>query len=471
MAYTMKMGAFAKLENSTAQPTTTSWAEYSITFKEGSDLSNPVVSISADFATLAGYNYATLFGRYYWITGIKAARSGFCLVYLKVDVLATYKTDIGSSSLYVLRSSTAADGTIRDDFYPPKAKATTYHQEQTVTYTPGNYSSGRIVLSIAGVDTIAGTTLLQFTTGEFKKLITALYTEINGFQLDDVVNNVVQFFGGNPLELINGAMWFPWSFTVNTPGHVYIGGWEARIPGSPPDYVTGAVVTDPVAIVSQQSYVLNKHPLAATRGAYLNVEPYTYYTLGIPGCGVVNLDSSMLLNETQIDIRYEIDAFTGQLICKVTAPNSGQRLAYLTGQIGIPINIRSSGTGGETVKGAANTIIQAIGAAISGETAAIAGAANAGIGTAIQYRNGTGTSSSVGCGAAGIMNQPGWLDTICYDITDSDNSQEGRPYCKVTTPTTLGGFMRVSDGYVDITGPLPEQQEIKRFLEGGFFYV
>ena len=69
------------------------------------------------------------------------------------------------------------------------------------------------------------------------------------------------------------------------------------------------------------------------------------------------------------------------------------------------------------------------------------------------------------------MGVPCWLDTICYDITDSDNAQEGRPYCKVTTPSTLTGFMRVSDGYVNITGPLPEQQEIKRFLEGGFFYV
>lgn len=469
MAYTMKMGAFAKLENSTAQPTTTTWAEYSITFKEGSDLSNPIVILSADFATLAGYNYATLFGRYYWVMDVRALKSGLCEVSLKVDVLATYKTEIGSSSLYVLRSSASADGTIKDEFYPMKASATCYHQEQTVTYTPGGYSTGRIVLSIAGVDTAGGTTLIQFTPGEFKRLITALYTEINGFQLDDVVNNVVQYFGGNPLELINSAMWFPWSFTTALAGNVNIGSWTAALPG--PDYITGAIITDPVATIAQQSYVLNKHPLAATRGQYLNLDPYTTYTLGIPSCGVVNLDNSMLLGETQIDIEYRMDAYSGQLIVIVTAPNSDQRLAYLTGQIGIPMNLRASSKGSNIISGAVSTLSQAAVAIATGGISAIAGAAAAGIGTSITARNGVGTSSSVGNGSASIMNQPGWLDTVCFDIADADNAQEGRPYCKIATPSGLGGFMRVADGYVDIAGPLPEQREIKRFLEGGFFYV
>ena len=82
----------------------------------------------------------------------------------------------------------------------------------------------------------------------------------------------------------------------------------------------------------------------------------------------------------------------------------------------------------------------------------------------------TGTSSNIGAGAAGIMGEYGWLDTICYEITDSDNTQNGRPLCKIKKPSTLTGYMIVSDGYVEIAGPLPEQQEIKRFLETGFFY-
>lgn len=466
MAYTIKLGAFAKLENSTAQPVHTTWAEYSVNFKEGADFTNPILSIAQDFSTLYTYNYAYMLGRYYWVTEIKAVRSGYCTIKMKCDVLATYKSAIGSTSLYVLRSSTASDGSIRDNFYPIKATSTRYHQTQS-TGVPGSYSSGVIVLSVSGIDTIAGTTLLEFTPSEFKRLISALYTDINGFQLSDVISQVVQYFGGNPQALINSAMWFPFPFDVDNVSQATIGGWDASLGGSP---IYAGIITDPVITLADYTYTLYKHPLAATRGSYLNLPPYTLYTIGLPGCGIVNLDGAKLIDQTSITIIREMDAFTGQLITKVNATQSGQRLAYLSGQIGIPMAIKGSNAAPNLIGSAAGVISSGIAAAATGGAAAIAGAAAAGIGAAVDAAGGTGTSSSMGSGAAGIMLQYGWLDTICYDITNSDNSQEGRPYCQMTTPSTLNGYMRVSDGYVHISGPLPEQQEIKQFLEAGFFY-
>ena len=53
MAYTIKLGAFAKLENSTARPASSSWAEYSVVLKEGSDYTDPVLHIAADFSAIA----------------------------------------------------------------------------------------------------------------------------------------------------------------------------------------------------------------------------------------------------------------------------------------------------------------------------------------------------------------------------------------------------------------------------------
>lgn len=467
MAYTLKMGAFAKLENSTAQPTTTGWAEFSVTLKEGCDLSNPVLSIAESFATLSGYNYATFLGRYYWVQDIRVERTGYCVISLKVDVLATYKTDIGNADLYVLRSSAAADGSIRDNFYPMKATATKYHQDQDATTVPGNYSSGVIVLNVSGIDTSLGTTLIEMIPSEFKRLITALYTDINGFQLTDVFDKLNQLFGGNPQELINGAMWFPYAFDVDSYQQVQIGGWAAELSGTP---IQGGVITDPGLTLANYTYTLQKHPLAATRGSYLNLNPYTQYVLGIPGCGIVNLDASKLQNETSITIIREMDAFTGQLIVKVNATSSGQRLAYLSGQIGIPIGLKGSNNANRILDSAAVTIGGTAAAIATGGAAAITGAIASGIGTAIEAIGSTGTSTSMGAGSVGIMLQPGWLDTICYDITDADNLQEGRPYCKIAKPSVLTGFMKVADGYVPISGPLPEQLEVKRILEAGFFY-
>ena len=76
MAYTIKLGTFQKLENSTAQPVTTGWAEYSIVFKEGAEISYPVITLQADLSTVAPFNYAVWGSRYYWIMSKTMLRSG-----------------------------------------------------------------------------------------------------------------------------------------------------------------------------------------------------------------------------------------------------------------------------------------------------------------------------------------------------------------------------------------------------------
>lgn len=469
MAYSIKLGTFAKLENSTAQPNTAAWTNYSVVFKDGADFSAPVLSISASFSTIYTYNYADFLGRYYWITDIKVERTGYCVISLKVDVLATYKSTIGAASLYVLRSSTAADGSIRDSFYATKSSATKYHATQpAASDIPGLYSSGVIVISIAGASATTGTTYWQLSVNDFRKLLESLYVEINGFQLTDVISKVVQFFGGNPQSLVNSAMWFPFGFSGSASTQVYIGSWAAVDSSLIPIY--GSIINAPVKQLTGVSFTLNKHPSAASRGAYLNLAPYTQYTLGIPGCGVITLDNGKLLGETSITINRYMDAFTGQLMVKVEAGSSGQILAQLEGQIGIPISINGRNNAGQIIGAATNAIGAVASAGMAGGAAAIPGALSAGINAAIEMIGGTGTSTHVGAGAAGIMGEPIWLDTICYDITDSDNAQNGRPYCRLTTPSTLGGYLIVSDGYVEISGPLPEQQEIKRILESGFFY-
>ena len=469
MAYTIKLGAFAKLENSTAQPVLTAWAEYSVNFKEGADFTNPILSIAQDFSVLYTYNYAYMLGRYYWVTEIKAVRSGYCTIRMKCDVLATYKTAIGNTSLYVLRSSTASDGSIRDNFYPIKATSTRYHQTQS-TGVPGSYSSGVIVLSVSGIDTIAGTTLLEFTPSEFKRLISALYTDINGFQLSDVISQVVQYFGGNPQALINSAMWFPFPFVSPTnEDDVYIGSWDSG--------VSGNVLVNPMKFFSRISWPIIKHPSAATRGAYLNLQPYINYTLFLPGAGAVNLDTTKMLEATHIFVSRLVDGFTGQIKYMITCGSSSGPttqdpiLANITGQYGVPIRVQGSDNTGSVIAGALSTAGSVAAAIATGGAALpIIGAVSAGIGTIDSAMSGAAFSSDNGGGIVNIYQQPVRLNTAYYDIANEDNAQHGRPFMTVQKPSVIPGYMMVYDGFVKISGPLPEQQEIKRYLEGGFYY-
>ena len=461
MAYTIKLGTFQKLENSTAQPVTTGWAEYSIVFKEGAEISYPVITLQADLSTVAPFNYAVWGSRYYWIMSKTMLRSGYCQMELKIDVLATYKSEIGSATLYVLRAAAASDGNIRDNFYPVKANSTKYHQEQT-TDIPGMYGTGVVIVNIAGKYTAGATTLWEMTDSAFKTFISELYTDINGWQLNDIIQKVVQYFGGNPQSLINSAMWFPFPFDVYNAEYIKIGGWQST--------VIGGVVNDPLYTLGDVTFTLNKHPLAATRGAYLNEAPFTKYNLILPGCGSLELDSSKLVDQTSITIRRVMDAFSGQLFTKVIATQSGQLLAVLNGQIGVSIQLRGSNSANQTINGALSAGAGLVAGAVSANPVALANAALAGIGTAVDSIGGMGTSSSMGSGLAGLCGEPISLDTICYDITNADNVEHGRPLCENRQISGLSGFIQVSEGYVAIPGPLPEQQEVRNFLESGFFY-
>ena len=96
-----------------------------------SEVMNPIIRISraddVDF-TFVKYNYlcinsgssATDFGnrpRYYFSTDIKSIAKGIFLVYTKLDVLMTYKTEILNSRADIERSSSNYNLYLNDDFY------------------------------------------------------------------------------------------------------------------------------------------------------------------------------------------------------------------------------------------------------------------------------------------------------------------------------------------------------------------
>lgn len=465
MAYTVKLGTFAKNIESTAQPNTTGWAEYSVTLKNGADISNPQLEISAAWSTVKDYNYAVMMGRYYWIVGKNMLRENYCVLDLKVDVLATYKTEIGSSSLYILRSSASSNGNIQDNLYPPTADIV--YSTETESNFPGyTYATGCYILNIMGTSSASNSTLWQLTPSNFAKLIEELYVDINGFQLSDAVKSVVQKFGGNPTQLISGCLWFPMDFSSGADKLVRIGGWQATT-------AYGKIVTQPVKSLPGFNPVIAAHP-QASRGRYLNLSPYSKYQLYIPGAGIINLDTTELRGINKIYVTRHVDAFTGRMFCLVqTDPDNisdpYHYLAAMEGQWGIPISLNGTNNGGSVVSGTLGTIGAVAGAIVTGGASAIVGAATAAIGT-IANAIGTSPSNCSTGGAIVSMLEPMRLDTTFYKVVDEDNTRNGRPLCKVTTPSTLTGFMIAQKGDVVMAGPLPEHEEVKRYLETGFFY-
>ena len=462
MAYTIALGTFSKLENSTAQPTTTGWAEYSVNLKDGCDISNPEITLSVSWTTVSAYNYATMMGRYYFIVGKNMLRENLCVLQLKVDVLATYKSQIGSATLYVLRSAGDSNGDIIDRFYP--TAGISYSSVEDNTFTSSGYNSGIYIVNCVGMTSSGGSTLWKFTPDQYRAMLYALYHKIDGFQVTDILDAVSKFLDGSPEKLVSSAMWMPpYNFT-STSKSFYAGTWDAEISAN--------LITDPIYNFPLITMTLPKHPQAATRGSYLNLAPYTTYSLSIPMFGMINLDTTALKGSSSISLNINVDALSGQGRCRVHG-GSVPLLADLTAQIGVAVPLQGQNAGTNIAGDILTTLGGIVTTWASGGTltpAIAAGAlANAGISSA--YNALAGASFSTGSAGGALASAYGIrLDATFMHIADEDNTEHGRPLCAYRQISTLSGFNQVSEGYVAIPGPLPEQQQIKAILESGFFY-
>ena len=120
---TVKFWAFAKRLNSTAQPTASAAYTFdALSLKAESGVLTPVLEIfQSQLWNPSSYNYAQIveYGRYYFVTEWTWVL-GHWECQLECDVLATWKTDIGSSTMYVVRAASEYDAGIVDTLYPTR---------------------------------------------------------------------------------------------------------------------------------------------------------------------------------------------------------------------------------------------------------------------------------------------------------------------------------------------------------------
>lgn len=469
MSVTVTLHSFAKDSNSTATPTSTG-TDYSCNVLTPADITAPVIELSGTNLTSYNYAYIADFHRYYFIEGITYDK-GLWRLALKCDVLATYKTEIGAQSLYVLRSASASDGTIADNYYPIKASVSYTEELANPFYHTSPYTNGFYVVNVAGpsVDSlgqpISGTsTLWQMTPSQFRDFITGLYVNIDGFQAADIFDAINKLLAGSPTKLVSSAMWFPGqvTFTTSTAQRVYVGGWDSG--------VDAKLITDPIYVDSSMWLDINRHPQAATRGSFLNLAPYSVYTLTLPLFGAINLDPAMMMGGTQVHLYVRVDAVSGVATVEIDTGGTRPMLGYLTAQLGVAMPLNGQEAGASVAGGIVSTLAGVAGAVVTGGAAApIIGAASAGIGTAVSAMSGASFSS----GSAGSILGPTatWrLNSTHFTIANEDNTHNGRPLMDTRTISTLSGFIQVQKGDVPISGTSAEADEIRALLEGGFYY-
>lgn len=152
---------------------------------EETGILNPRIAIKNDGTAIDwNYCYISKFGRYYFV-GEPTYEIGRWVLPLHVDVMGTYKTAIGNSTQYVVRSASEYDGNIIDTEYPSKTdpKAITVKSDKTIF---GAFIQARYVVGIIGdLPDYALTVKDSVYNGS------VIYYVISGRQLSDLVHSLL----------------------------------------------------------------------------------------------------------------------------------------------------------------------------------------------------------------------------------------------------------------------------------------
>lgn len=474
MSFKVNLYTFAKRDNSTKQPTG-SGDEFSCVLKSGSGIMHPVLSFDLGIAgDPSQYNYAYIpaFERYYFIEEWYFNRALWTAT-LKVDVLATYKTAIGGTSLYILRAAGAKNGDIIDTLYPAKTGCSFASDTKS---NPWN-TTGCFVVGIVNKEAAFGSlNYYVLSAGDLGDLCDALtdpdqiITESGGFNLTEI-SPALQLSLVDPIQYIKTCVMLPVAeeeiTNLGTDGQFPVYNWE---PG-----VNGKAVKPTSRIYKTYTFNISKHPDTTARGNYVNSSPFTKITLTIPPYGCIDIDTSVTANASTLGVEVEIDPLNGKGILVIKCNNIV--LNRLEAQIGVPISLSQVvrnyvGAATSAIGGFAGAISGAVSGAAAGPLG-IAGGAIAGggaaIGNAVEAMQPR--AQTIGSTGSFVANRGEFrLDHQFFRPIDDDNTHNGRPLCDVRQINTLSGYMLIQDGDVTITGTSAEDSLIRSYLETGFYY-
>lgn len=466
MSFKVNLYTLSKRDNSTKQPTGTP-TEYDCILKDGCSIFTPAIKLDMGLASDPSvYNYAYIpaFGRYYFIEDWFFT-DRLWIANMRVDVLATYKTQIGNSSLYVMRAAGDHNGDIIDTLYPAKTGCSFAHDTKT---NPWSTNHCFVVGCVSENASMGSIKYYVLGTGQLSVMCQSLMdaetiiTDAHGFDPTEL-SQALQLSLVDPIQYVKTCIMLPVAYTEMDD---YGTAEQVKVFNFEPGHILGVVIQPNTKVHKTYSFTIPKHPDTAARGNYVNSAPFTSLTLTIPPWGCIDIDTSVTCNASTLNVDVDLDPITGKAVLIVKANNIV--LNRLEAQIGVPISL-SSVT--RDYIGAATSALGAVGGAISGFMGNIGGfiGAASGVGNAVEAL--MPRAQTIGTTGSFVSNRGDFrLDAQFFRPVADDNTHNGRPLCQVKKLNTLSGYMLIQDGDVTIAGTATEDSKIRNYLETGFYY-
>ena len=477
--FSIELYKFNKKENSTARPTTPFKSFDNCCLKDATSILNPVIHFrptddefyipgtGLDIFT-ANYAYIPLFNRYYFINNWEF-NSGLWVAYMSCDVLATYKTEIGNSTQYVLRNANSYNESVTDLMYPGRCGCDVQSAVMENPFSPV-FSGGTYVLGVVNSDNGGGVGSVSYyilTPAQFNTFRNKLLGSVEIFHdgISEISESLTKAMF-NPFQYVASCMWFPFAIGGTSLTRIPLGWWNidvscSRLPASGVQTFSGTVAK-PV------------HPQSSGK-AFLNDAPYASYRFDWPCVGCISIDPKYLYGVPSFGYICQIDLVTGRATIELKAHNADltveRTITIVTAQIGVPVQLSqisadyASGVVGiaqGNIGGLAN-----VGGAIL--SSIFGGNHISSIGNAIESTFANVQSSGTN-GSASAFFLPPTLQAKFVRVVDDFPQTIGRPLCEPRKLSTLTGFTMCQNATIEIFGTDSEKATVRNFLNGGFYY-
>lgn len=436
---------FTKKDNSTARPQSGGFPISGI-LNENTSIISPSMSIKFG-VDITGYNYAYIpdFNRFYKVVSWGYAL-GLWRCDMYVDVMASFKPEIGAMNNYILRSASESNGNIIDGLYP-----TTPQTGIIESSTDSVFNANDFIIHYVGKQGLKAVLISRNAMVTLCQSLWNTWGNING--MNDAFAAIA-----DPFQYVNGIQ----------KTYAPIGFWGGQgatsiVLGTVDTGAAGQEITDSVGHVAL-SLSVPKHPQSADR-PYLKSSPYSMYSARLPGIGWISVPSEPLYNAGSVTVEYFGEPASGNLRSDIKVGNSviASGIGKINTDWGIAGASSSPGVGGLLGKA-----VGAIGGGILGDIAKFIGAGSgildaAGSATATVQQSG-GMSGCVG------MQEPLILQ-LKYQVAVTDNSEDhGRPLMDFRNINSLSGFIQCEGAHFEGVCTQTEQAMIDSALNGGFFY-
>lgn len=458
----------AKKQNSTLRPS--GGTVIDVKLKDGVDLINPVFILN--YGSTPTWTSAFFEGRYYFVTSIESVRNDLWAVACRVDALATYRSQIGAQTLYVVRSSNRFDGAIVDQNYPVKTGIDIQTTNTPAFYDAFNFTGGTYVVGIINSERtgapVGAVSYYAFTQQTFRNFLNVLMGNISRYEVDPTeVSEPLQKMLFNPFQYIASCIWFPFDISnfQGTDSDIYYGWWKLS------DVVYGKKISSVVPIDRFAILPTLAHPQQQSRGAYLSGAPYTKKLVRCMPFGMFEVDPQIYYGATPVYLNLKTDIVTGAGVLMVykTENEVVKVTQTLQAQIGVQIQLAQMNLDFQAQLTAEQATLGVAASLTKPSPFGFLSADIAAVGSAELAKVPTLQSTGLNGGIASLQGNIECINQF-MTIADEDNAHRGRPYCQMAQIGSVGGFMVVADADFDIACTDTERAIIKQYMESGFYY-